>query len=107
MIMGLAVVPLILVLGIAIDSGLAYNAQNRLQAAVDSAVLAGARNMGADVTEMTVDARMFFDSNYPADYLGGRVVSFEPRFDSDKLELKIDAKVEMSTFSCILVACQP
>lgn len=97
MILGLAVIPLILGLGLAVDSGLAYNAQSRLQGALDSAVLAGAKKLGASVEEMKAEARMFFDANYPDDYLGGHVVSFDAKFDETTRELSLDAKVEMPT----------
>ena len=79
--MGLAMVPLALVLGLAIDSGLAYAAKSRLQAAVDAAVLAGSQGFANDSATAAADARMFFDANYPNDYLSGHLVSFETGFD--------------------------
>lgn len=97
MILALAIIPMILTLGIAVDGGTAYNSQSRLQGALDSAALAGARNLGADVDEMKAEARMFFKSNYPDDYLGGRVVGFDADFNADTRELTIDATVEIPT----------
>lgn len=97
MLVGLAIIPLILALGIAVDGGIAYNAQSRLQGALDSAVLAGAKKIGADVEEMKAEARMFFNSNYPADYLGGRVVDFDADFDVNTRELNVEATVEVPT----------
>lgn len=96
-ILALAIIPLILGLGIAVDSGLAYSAQSRLQGALDSAALAGAKKLGADVEEMKAEARIFFNSNYPDDYLGGRVVDFDASFNATTRELTIDATVEVPT----------
>lgn len=97
MIMGLAAVPLFLVLGFAVDGGLAYNARSKLQGAIDSAALAGAQAASNDGADLVADARMYFDANYPDDYLGGRIASFEPSFDDETRELTIDAEVEVPT----------
>jgi len=94
---GLSILPLILALGLAVDSGLAYNTQSKLQAALDSAVLAGARKIGSDAEDMKAEARMFFDANYPSDYLGGQILSFDADFDIDTRELNVDATVEVPT----------
>ena len=96
-IMGLAVVPLLLALGLAVDAGLAYNAKSKLQGALDSAVLAGAQAASVEGSDVIADARMFFDSNYPDDYAGGRVTSFQPDFDEETRALTIDAEVEIPT----------
>jgi Flp pilus assembly protein TadG len=97
MLIGLSVLPLILALGLVVDTGVAYNAQSRLQASLDSAVLAGAKKLGASVADMKTEARMFFDANYPNDYLGGQVLEFDAEFDDDKRELKVEATVEVPT----------
>jgi len=97
MAIGLAIVPLVLVLGLAIDGGLAYSAKGKLQGAVDSAVLAGAQAASAEGSDVVADARMFFDSNYPSDYLGGRVTNFDPTFNDETRELTINAEAEIPT----------
>jgi Flp pilus assembly protein TadG len=96
-VMGLAIVPLVLVLGLAIDGGIAYGARSKLQGAIDSAALAGARVASTEGKDVVADSRMYFDANYPSDYLGGRIMSFQPVFDDETRELRIDAEVEVPT----------
>ena len=94
---GLSIVPVALALGLAVDGGLAYSAQNKLQSAVDSAALAAVRVATDDDADVNADARMFFDVNYPADTLGGRVTRFSPDFDDESGEITIEAEVEIPT----------
>jgi Flp pilus assembly protein TadG len=94
---GLAMVPLALVLGLAIDGGVAYGAHSRLQGAVDSAALAGARAAAFQPENAEADARMFFDANFPADYLGGQIIDFDAAFNEDARELTVNAEVEVPT----------
>lgn len=97
MLIGISIIPITLVLGIAVDSGLAYNARSKLQGAIDSAALAGAKRLEADEAEMKSEARMFFDANYPKDFLGGRVTDFDADFNDDDREFSVDATVEVPT----------
>lgn len=66
---------LLSVVGLAIDAGLAYMVKARLNAAVDSAALAGARavTIGNNQTEQTASAQAnaadFFAANIPSSYL--------------------------------------
>ncbi len=94
---GLSIVPLALALGLAVDGGLAYTAQNKLQGAIDAAALAAARVASADEADVQADARMFFDANYPDDFLGGRLSRFNPVYDEETGEITIDAAVEIPT----------
>jgi Flp pilus assembly protein TadG len=94
---GLSIIPVALALGLAVDGGLAYSAQNKLQGAVDSAALAAARVAGDDDADVNADARMFFEANYPDDIFGGRVTRFNPDFDDESGEIVIDAEVEIPT----------
>ena len=97
MLIGLSIIPMALVLGLAVDSGLAYNARSKLQGAIDSAALAGAKRLSADKAEMKSEARMFFDANYPYDFLGGRVTDFDADFNDDDREFSVDATIEVPT----------
>jgi Flp pilus assembly protein TadG len=94
---GLSIIPVALALGLAVDGGLAYSAQNKLQGAVDSAALAAARVVADADADVSADARMFFEANYPADIFGGRITRFNPEFDDDSGEITIDAEVEIPT----------
>ncbi len=95
--MGLALFPLAIALGLAVDGGMAYNAHSKLQGAVDSAVLAGAQAASTEGSDVVADARKYFDANYPDDFLNGRVTSFRPQFNEDTRELTIDAAVNVPT----------
>lgn len=97
MMMGLSLVPLALVLGLAVDGGLAYNARSKLQGAVDSAVLAGAQAASVEGSDVLADARMYFNVNYPNDYLGGELTRFQTTFDDQTRELTIAAAAEIPT----------
>lgn len=97
MVMGLAVIPLILVMGLAVDGGLAYSTRSKLQGAVDSAVLAGAQAASVEGSDIVADAQKYFNANYPSDYIGGQVTSFQPVFNGQTRELTIDAEVEIPT----------
>ncbi len=96
-IFGLLIIPLVLAVGLGVDAGLAYNTQSRLQAAVDSAALAGARMVTSDITERKADARKFFDVNYPNDYLGGGVQRFLTSFNPASKEMTVEATVQVPT----------
>lgn len=94
---GLAIVPLLLALGLAIDGGMAYGAHSKLQGAVDAAVLASARAASGEGADIEADARMYFDANFPSDYLGSRVTDFDARFNEETRELTVDAEIDMPT----------
>ncbi len=94
---GLSMIPVALALGLAVDGGLAFSAQNKLQGAIDSAALAAARVATDEDADVSADARMFFEANYPEDIFGGRVTRFNPDFDDDSGEITINAEVEIPT----------
>lgn len=75
-----AIVPVIGMVGSAVDIGRAYMAQLRLQQACDAGVLAGRRAMagGTYGTDQKAEANKMFNFNYPGDIYG----SSEVRFDS-------------------------
>ena len=70
-----SMVMLLAVVGLAVDAGLAYMVKARLNAAVDSAALAGARavtvgsNQAAQTASAQANAAQFFAANIPANYL--------------------------------------
>ncbi len=95
--LGLSIVPLALVLGLAVDGGLAYSARSKLQGAADSAVLAGAQAASVEGSDVVADAQKYFNANYPSDYLDGRITNFETTFNDESRELTVDAEVEIPT----------
>ncbi len=94
---GLAIIPLALALGLVIDSTRSYTAHNRLQAAVDAAALAAANSIEDEEEAMEAAASMFFDSNYPDNYLGGDLTNFTAVFNEDSGEVTVTARVLLPT----------
>lgn len=97
LIIGLAIVPLALAVGLVVDSARGYTAHNRLQAAVDAAALAAAKSVEGDEDSIVNEASMFFDSNYPADYLGGGLTDFDAVFNEESGEITVTARVLLPT----------
>jgi Flp pilus assembly protein TadG len=66
-IVGLAIIPLFAIIGLAIDTTRGYLAKSRLWSAVDAAALAGGRVYEADYRDD--DIQMYFDSNFPDGFM--------------------------------------
>lgn len=72
---------LVPIIGLGIDGGVAYMLRTKLSAAVDAAVLAGARSLslGADLQSQTANAtavaQKYFDANFPAGTWNSRNVA--------------------------------
>ncbi len=96
-IIGLAIIPLSLALGLVIDSVRGYTAHNRLQGAVDAAALAGANSTENEEESIEDAATMYFESNYADEYLGGSLVDFDAVFNEDSGEINVTAEVLLPT----------
>lgn len=95
MLFGLALMPLVAGAGLAVDSLLAYAAEDRLQKALDAAGLAGGRASSPENIE--ADARAFFESNFKAGPdLGGRH-SFKVEVGEGAERIVLTASAEMRT----------
>lgn len=68
MFFALALVPILLATGTAVDLGRAYIVKTRMESALDSAALAV--GSAADGADLTVIAQQFFDANYPPSEMG-------------------------------------
>jgi Flp pilus assembly protein TadG len=79
-----AIVPVIGMVGSAVDIGRAYMAQLRLQQACDAGVLAGRRAMaGGDYgVDQQAEANKMFNFNYPGDIYGSSDVRFDSQADT-------------------------
>ena len=90
------------VIGLVVDGGLAYLVKARLNAAVDSAALAGARAVtnGANQAEQTANAqaaaKTYFDANIPASLLSAPTVSTNVTFNAGTAIIDVTAKAPMS-----------
>ncbi len=80
---------LIPIIGLGIDGGVAYMLRTKLSAAVDAAVLAGARSLstGADLQSQTANAtavaQKYFDANFPAGTWNSQNVSRSATVNED------------------------
>ena len=97
MIVGLSILALAAALGVAVDSARGYTAKSKLQGAVDAAALAGAKAYTQNQDNASVEARMFFDSNYDDDFMGGRIVDFDAAVDEDSENMVVEAVVTIPT----------
>jgi Flp pilus assembly protein TadG len=99
----LAMLVLLAVVGLVIDGGLAYLVKARLNAAVDSAALAGARAVttGATQAEQTASAQGaaadFFDANIPSNYLlsSPKLLATKVSFNLGQATIDVTAEAPM------------
>ena len=99
----IAMLVLLGVVGLTIDAGLAYLIKARLNAAVDSAALAGARAVttGNNQAEQTASARAaaadFFAANIPTNYLlsAPRTLSTNVTFKGGQAVIDVEADAKM------------
>lgn len=97
MMFGLAILVLVGAIGVAVDSARGYTAKSKLQGAVDAAALAGAKAHTQYQDNASDEARMFFDSNYADDFMGGRVVDFDATVDENSENMVVQASVMIPT----------
>lgn len=96
----LAMLVLLAVVGLVIDGGLAYLVKARLNAAVDSAALAGARAVpaGSNQTEQTASAQAaaadFFAANIPSGYLLSQPKLLSTKVTFNQGQATIDVRAE-------------
>jgi len=75
---GIVLVVLVTLTGLAIDSGRAYSVKAKLNAALDAAGIAAARAVADGDDEARAAALTFFNSNYPTDYMESAPVFCPP-----------------------------
>ena len=93
-IFALALLPLLLAAGAAIDLGRAYMVKSRLGYAIDAAALAVGAATTTDEDELEAIMLAFFDANYPAQELG---VPATPVMVINESEVSIYATAEVDT----------
>jgi Flp pilus assembly protein TadG len=72
-IFGLAVIPIVIAAGMAVDIGRAYFVKVRLGAALDAAALAVGSETNRTQTQLTSDLQNYFTANYPSTAIGTSV----------------------------------
>lgn len=98
-----AMLVLLALVGLVVDGGLAYLVKARLNAAVDSAALAGARAIpeGTTKDEQAAAARAaaadFFAANIPSNYLlsSPKLLSTDVSFDTGRVTIDVRAEAPM------------
>jgi Flp pilus assembly protein TadG len=96
-IVGLAIIPLFAVVGLAIDGGRGYMLKSKLSYAIDAAGLAGGRAFDTDLRE--TDIAMFFEANFPTGYMGAELAPGHPlvTFDDEENTITIEATATIPT----------
>jgi Flp pilus assembly protein TadG len=97
-IMGLAIIPLFAVVGLAIDTGRGYMLKSKLSYAIDAAGLAGGRAFDTDQRE--ADIMMFFEANFPTHYMNSELLPDNPviNFDDAQNTVTIEASATIPTY---------
>jgi Flp pilus assembly protein TadG len=93
LIAAIAIIPIILAIGAAIDISRAYQVRSRLAFALDAAGLAVGSSNGTEA-ELKIVMKNFFDKNYPATALG-TPISLNMTIDGNLI--KLTATVQMET----------
>lgn len=90
-----AMIALIAGAGLATDSALSYLVKSRMGKALDAAGLAAGRV--ALTADLEVDARAYFDANFPTDYLDATITSFTVTPDAANEFITLTASATMPT----------
>lgn len=97
MILGLIVIPLFALIGLAVDVGRGYMLKSKLSYAIDAAGLAGGRAFDQDNREQEI--MMFFEANFPDAYMGSALEGGQPSvtFDDEESTIFIQATATIPT----------
>jgi len=89
---GLAVIPIVLGIGVAIDYGRALIVRERMSSAADAAALAIGSWAGLTDAERKAKAQQYFDANYPSAALGA-TGALNVTFPGDDIKVDVSATV--------------
>lgn len=92
---GVAIVPLIAVMGLAVDAGRAYLVQTKMSHAVDAAALAGGKAIFASYRDE--DVQKLFDANFPANFLDAAAEPLEIVADPAGEDIQVVARATVPT----------
>ncbi len=93
---GLALFPVIGLLGLATDAARGYMVKARLSLALDSAALAAAPHM-QNTAKMNAEITKFFNVNFPPGYMGASVTGPTPVISADGQTLTLNANATIDT----------
>ena len=89
---GLAVIPIVLGIGVAVDYGRALLVRERMSSAADAAALAIGSWTGLTDAERRTKAQQYFDANYPSAALG-TVGTLNVTFPGDDIKVEVSGTV--------------
>lgn len=90
-----AIVPLVGALGLATDTARGYMVKARLSQALDAAALAGGKSMFSADRDSIV--QMYFDANFPSNFMNARVSNLVIVPNDDKTTLDVSATATINT----------
>jgi len=93
--MALALVPLLGMVGLALDSARSYLIKSRLSSALDAAGLAAARSKDPD--QIAADVQKYFNANFPNGYLGATVDGPHFVLSNDDQVIALDVTATINT----------
>lgn len=99
---GVAIVPLMIAMGAAVDYGRALAVRDRMAEAADSAALAIGSWTGLTQDELKIKAQQYFDANYPASSLG-TVGKLDVTFPSDGINISVSGSVPTTFMNVVNV----
>ncbi len=93
--MAAAIVPLVASIGLSIDGARAWLVKSRLSQAIDAAGLAGGRVISSPTRD--TDIQMFFNANFPADFMKAQVDGPHIAVDTDLTTITLNARATLPT----------
>ena len=90
---GVAVIPLVLAVGVAVDYGRALLVRERMQTAIDAATLAVGSWHGLSNTQMQAKAQEYFNANYPVSNSFGSVSPLHLSTSGNSIVVSVSASV--------------
>ncbi|MFD2204193.1 pilus assembly protein TadG-related protein [Kiloniella antarctica] len=93
---GLAVIPLVGMVGLGVDTGRGYIVKARLSQALDAAALAAAP-YADDNVKLQATFRNYFDANFPSDFMGADITLAVPVIENNGTIVTVTASATVDT----------
>jgi Flp pilus assembly protein TadG len=90
-----AIVPLVAAIGLSVDGARGWLVKSRLSQAIDAAGLAGGRVISSDSRD--ADIQMFFNANFPPNFMQAEVDGPHISVDPDETTITINARATIPT----------
>ncbi len=93
---GLALIPLVGMVGLGIDTGRGYIVKTRLSQALDAAALAAAP-YADDTTKLQATFEKYFDANFPEEFMGANITLATPVIENNGTTVTVSASAIVDT----------